>query len=659
MNKINLKRLYIVLLAYAVWLIYPLPAASNEKFALNAYQQAESAYEDGRYEQAIALYNKAISYRGFDGKITTKEQIETFFRPRGRTIEKNEILTKTTKPYYPNQRIKELREIILEQQRSVHPPHLQLKWVSMDDPSGNNVFDGGETSSIVVEVENIGKSDALNVKLVATMTNMNGLTFNNLTDIGVVPAGKSIIKKIVIDVDRNVPELNRQLDIRAIEKSGFNSNSLEVFVQSKPHQSEKIIITNLRIEELSGDSLIEPTEMVMLKASIRNIGEGVSPSMIAKLDLGDNVFVPPEQTNIQKLGKIYPGENFDIEFSFFTNRKFINKQRIPVLLHIMDENNNKIALSNPGLTMFVPNKSVTVRVLPRKPNINNLNNNQLVDVDVNIPNGLVKNPNAVAIIIGNRNYAKKGLPRVEYAHNDARIMKQYLIKTLGYDENNVLYYEDATNGNFVEIFGTEKSPRGRLSNLLKNADSELFVYYSGHGAPDLSTKNSFFVPVDADPNYIALSGYPLDLFYNNIAQLDAKNITIVLDTCFSGNSDGGFLLNGISPVKLNTKRIIPKLKNATIYTSTRIDQVSVWFHEKKHSLFTYYFLKGLGGAADNNKNSIITSTELANYISDSVPYQARRLNGFEQNPSLLQTTEKQIVKLPKNVLQSVQFANSL
>ena len=243
--------------------------------------------------------------------------------------------------------------------------------------------------------------------------------------------------------------------------------------------------------------------------------------------------------------------------------------------------------------------------------------------------------------------------------NDSRIIKQYLIKTLGFDEENILYFEDATAANFTELFGTKENFQGRLSNMLKKEGTELFVYYSGHGAPDLKTKNSFFVPVDADPNYIALSGYSLDLFYKNIAKMTTNKVTIVLDTCFSGNSDGGYLLGGISPAIINIKQAKHQIKNAVIFSSTRSGQVSTWYHEKKHGLFTYYFLKGLAGAADNDENLVITSSELANYVKNSVPYQARRLNGIEQNPVISQNKESKIAYLPKGLMLFSQQGNGL
>ena len=68
-----------------------------------------------------------------------------------------------------------------------------------------------------------------------------------------------------------------------------------------------------------------------------------------------------------------------------------------------------------------------------------------------------KNPNAVAVVIGNRNYTNPGVPDVAYAENDALIVKQYLIQTLGYSEENIHYHIDATKGVFEEVFGNESN----------------------------------------------------------------------------------------------------------------------------------------------------------------------------------------------------------
>lgn len=48
-------------------------------------------------------------------------------------------------------------------------------------------------------------------------------------------------------------------------------------------------------------------------------------------------------------------------------------------------------------------------------------------MDMNIPEGEKAGAFDVAVIIGNKNYAAAGIPNVEFADRDARIMKEYLV----------------------------------------------------------------------------------------------------------------------------------------------------------------------------------------------------------------------------------------
>ena len=150
------------------------------------------------------------------------------------------------------------------------------------------------------------------------------------------------------------------------------------------------------------------------------------------------------------------------------------------------------------------------------------------------------------------------------------------------------------------------------------------------------------MPVDANPQYLSSNGYKLQTFYENISKIPAKKITIVIDACFSGNSDKGMLFKNISPGMVKVKKEYSGPKNAVLITSAAMEQVSAWYPEKKHSLFTYYFLKGLRGEADVNKDNIITVGEMKNYLQEHVPYMARRLNGIEQYP-VVDGNEKEII----------------
>ena len=89
-----------------------------------------------------------------------------------------------------------------------------------------------------------------------------------------------------------------------------------------------------------------------------------------------------------------------------------------------------------------------------------------VDVDVNIPKTSMHNPDAVAVIIGNRNYQNKDIPTVKYARNDAEIMKEYLIQTLGYKEGNIIFETDVTKARFEALFGISGDHQGLLNDYV-------------------------------------------------------------------------------------------------------------------------------------------------------------------------------------------------
>lgn len=260
-----------------------------------------------------------------------------------------------------------------------------------------------------------------------------------------------------------------------------------------------------------------------------------------------------------------------------------------------------------------------------------------VDVDEIIPRGNQQRPNAIAVVIGNQHYQRqgKGIGDVRYAGRDADVMRKYLITTLGFDAGNIIFSHNATSGDLRNIFGTSENPRGRLHNYLRGGESEVFIYYVGHGAPGPDGKSAYLVPVDARADYIANNGYPLDHFYRMLENLPAKNITVVLDACFSGDSPAGTLFDKISPAMVKNIQPVRQVANTVIFSSADKDQVSTWYPEKRHSMFTYWFLKGLGGAADSDSDQSVTAQEMEQYLGKEVKYWAQRKSNRVQTPLML------------------------
>jgi len=266
------------------------------------------------------------------------------------------------------------------------------------------------------------------------------------------------------------------------------------------------------------------------------------------------------------------------------------------------------------------------------------------DIDKNIPHNRTHRKYGVAVIIGNKNYQNKNIPNVDFALNDASILKKYLIKVFGYKEENILYEENATKAKFETIFGIKDNYKGKLYNWIKPNQTDVFIYYVGHGAPDIKNNQAYFVPVDSDPSSISLNGYSIETFYQNLSKLPYKSLTVVIDACFSGTSQKGLLIKNISPAGIEVDNPIMELPNSSFFLSSSGKEYSSWYEKQGHSLFTYYFLKGLKGEADSNNDKKLTVGELKNYINEEVPYKARRLNNIEQTPQIFGNENKVIVE---------------
>lgn len=239
------------------------------------------------------------------------------------------------------------------------------------------------------------------------------------------------------------------------------------------------------------------------------------------------------------------------------------------------------------------------------------------------------NKNAYAIVIGIEQYRQK-LPKADFAMSDARLVSEYLSKMMGYPEENIvtLTNENATKSDFEKYF--EKW----LSNNAEK-DSTVFVYYSGHGAPNPKTGDAYLVPYDGDPSFISETGYSLKRMYDALGKLPAKEIIVVLDSCFSGAGGRSVLAKGARPLVMNLQDNAVLSKNITILSASSGDQISSTYDEKGHGLFTYFMLKGIKNEDVVNPDGSIKMDDLFGYIKPQVERIARRQYNSEQSPQLI------------------------
>jgi hypothetical protein len=108
---------------------------------------------------------------------------------------------------------------------------------------------------------------------------------------------------------------------------------------------------------------------------------------------------------------------------------------------------------------------------------------------------------------------------------------------------------------------------------------------------------------------------------------------VAIDSCFSGQpGTRSVIAQGVKPLVIVQEGSWAALAGKGV-VFTAGDQVSTVYREKKHGLFTYFFLKGLQGAADRDGDRAVQVQELFEYLRPEVVKTARRQN-VSQEPGL-------------------------
>jgi|GEM_PF-820226 len=256
-----------------------------------------------------------------------------------------------------------------------------------------------------------------------------------------------------------------------------------------------------------------------------------------------------------------------------------------------------------------------------------------------------QNNDDVAVIIGNKTYADQDIPEVRFAHNDAKAMKQFVQNVLNIREENIIYLEDATQAKMQSTFGRQGNHRGKAFQYVKPGISKLYVFYSGHGLPGQHDQKSYLLPVDAEIATADINGYPTDLLYKNLKQVEAKSVMVFLDACFSGNSDGGSLITQASGASILPAAIPEDNQNdtLTVITAASNDQLASWDEESRHGLFTEYLLRALYGEADKNNDGKVKLDEVSAFLKEDMRYKARRTYNRDQVPDISGNTDQVLV----------------
>ena len=245
-----------------------------------------------------------------------------------------------------------------------------------------------------------------------------------------------------------------------------------------------------------------------------------------------------------------------------------------------------------------------------------------------------EDPDAVAVIIGNRSYAK--LPPSVTSYNDADAIYSFLTEHLGYRPDNILDVRDAKKADLEKLFGREPGLEGDLSRLVQSQpNAKVLVYYSGHGATDAAQNETYLLPVDTEAFRDEQDGYKLSTLYANLAKLDARSVLVLLETEY-GRDHGPYVLPPNLPETMNTALPRAPVPALTVLAASDRGQRTLIDVTYDIGLFTRYLIEGLAGNADlppiGNGDGELDSAEIYVFTAALVDLAARKTFGLLQHP---------------------------
>lgn len=245
----------------------------------------------------------------------------------------------------------------------------------------------------------------------------------------------------------------------------------------------------------------------------------------------------------------------------------------------------------------------------------------IADVDINIPETGLKRNNTCVVIISNEEYYNKDIPKVDFAHRDGEIFREYCRKTLGVPDEQIHFCTDAPMG----IMKKEVDYLQRRCSIDPGKVDVIF-YYAGHGLPNPTESRSYLLPYDGE-NGDYSTCYDLEHLYAQFDAMNARSVTVFLDACFSGRRRGDGMISAGRYV--HKKEADVKAKgNTVVFSAASSDEAALPFDEKGHGMFTYHLLKIL-----QESRGDITLDELGRRLSHDVSLKVMNMNK-KQTPNV-------------------------
>ncbi|HAC14356.1 MAG TPA: hypothetical protein DCE78_00195 [Bacteroidetes bacterium] len=254
-----------------------------------------------------------------------------------------------------------------------------------------------------------------------------------------------------------------------------------------------------------------------------------------------------------------------------------------------------------------------------------------VDVETNIPVTDIQNQKAIGIIFTNENYGID-IKSLSNAHRSGKLVQDYLINALGYQESRVLSlaYQGGDNKFYNDLDINQEL--NLLNGLKVDSDTDIFFYFNGISKLQLNNNipESYLIASSQDSN----NEIHLDTLVTSIKRLNPASFTLILDTDYSNTTLFNISQANVPFLQSQLQEMLNGFERSSIFLASNVDQIAGNYvsrdlrTDRVHGILTYYFTQAI-------KDSNTQIDQIREYLRRNVAFTSRRLHDRTQDPIIL------------------------
>ncbi|MBL0708253.1 MAG: caspase family protein [Sulfurimonas sp.] len=204
---------------------------------------------------------------------------------------------------------------------------------------------------------------------------------------------------------------------------------------------------------------------------------------------------------------------------------------------------------------------------------------------------------------------------INYAQRSATMFKKVMKKKLGIKESNC--YTMINGG------ATQAKIKTNLKKMLRRVKTgdTIYFYYNGHGVPVPNKKyEPYMLTSDTEPDFVGDEDFfALKNIYGKLSASKAKKVVAVVDSCFSGVTDGKSVLKGVAATKMKPRLVNFDKDKMVVLAAGKGHQYSNGYDKKGYRLFSFYIMKNILEGKEDVR-SLYKSTKKETYQTSLEEY---------------------------------------